>query len=77
MNKIVQADVIGVNQLEFVAGSAVLNSRSVAGVVSDSTMSDLFTLVMVGMVILNTVNMGAQLDIQIIKDGKLVSINQQ
>ena len=76
MNKIVQADVIGVNQLEFVAGSAVLTSRSVAGVVSDSTMSDLFTLVMVGMVILNTVNMGAQLDIQIIKDGKLVSINQ-
>ena len=44
-----------------------LHNETVFVVIHDRTLNNLFTLIMILLVVVNTINMGAQLDIQIIK----------
>ena len=62
-----RGDVIGEKTLEFWSNSSLLHAEKLIVVMSDRTLNDLFTLIMIVMVVVNTINMGAQLDIEIIK----------
>ena len=64
----VRGDVIGEKTLEIWKDSTLLHTENIIVVMSDRTLNDLFTLIMIVMVVANTINMGAQLDIEIIKE---------
>ena len=64
----VNADILGVEVLEFWLNDQLIHNATVYVIMSDRTLNDLFTLVMIIMVLFNTINMGAQLDIEIIKE---------
>ena len=53
--------------LEFWINDRMSHNETVYVVMSDRALNDLFTLIMILMVVVNTINMGAQLDIEIIK----------
>lgn len=63
----VRADVIGEKTLEFWNKDTLLYTEKIVVGMNDRTLNNLFTLIMIVMVVVNTVNMGAQLDIEIIK----------
>ena len=50
----------------------MLNASSttfpISAVLADRTLNDIFTIIMISMIIVNTVNMGGQLDLHIIKE---------
>ena len=64
----VRADVIGEKNLGFWNNETLLYTEKVLVGMNDRTLNNLFTLIMIVMVVVNTVNMGAQLDIEIIKE---------
>ena len=64
----VRADVIGEKTLEFWNKETLLHTEKIVVGMNDRTLNNLFTLIMIVMVVVNTVNMGAQLDIEIIKE---------
>ena len=64
----VRADVIGEKNLEFWNDGILLHTEKIVVGMNDLTLNNLFTLIMIIMVVVNTVNMGAQLDIEIIKE---------
>ena len=61
-----QGDVIGVNNVTLWHGEDLLHTQPVYVVVRSQVMNNIFTMVMITMVLLNTINMGAQLDLDII-----------
>lgn len=61
-------EIIGYNNLTLWAGGRLLASREVYVVVHDKTLSDVFMLVLTLMVLVNTINMGAKLDLDIIRE---------
>ena len=63
-----RADVIGEKNLEFWNKETLLHTEKIVVGMNDLTLNNLFTLIMIVMVVVNTVNMGAQLDIEIIKE---------
>ena len=63
-----QGDILGVEVLEFRLEGRSLHNETVFVIMNDRTLNNLFTLIMILLVIVNTINMGAQLDIQIIKE---------
>ena len=77
----VKALVIGVDNLEVTAlvydqttGKATGKNTNnttifpISAVLADRTLNDIFTIIMISMIIVNTVNMGGQLDLHIIKE---------
>jgi len=65
---IVQGNIIGINELELWYKEELLQTDKIFVIMSDATLNQIFTMVMVVMVLVNTINMGAQLDLQIIKE---------
>ena len=63
----VYGDILGVEVLEFWINGRMSHNETVYVIMSDRALNDLFTLIMILMVVVNTINMGAQLDIEIIK----------
>ena len=78
----VKALVIGVDNLEVTAlvydqttGKTTTGKNTnnttifpISAVLADRTLNDIFTIIMISMIIVNTVNMGGQLDLHIIKE---------
>ena len=76
----VKALVIGVDTLEVTPhlyhknGTLIKRNASspttfaISAVLADRTLNDIFTIIMISMIIVNTVNMGGQLDLHIIKE---------
>jgi hypothetical protein len=75
----IEAKVIGVDSMNIT--SVILNEANkvishndtatevkLIAVLGDRTLNNLFTIIMMAMIIINTVNMGGQLDLQIIKE---------
>ena len=63
----IQGNILGEEVLEFRMDGRNLHNETVFVVIHDRTLNNLFTLIMILLVVVNTINMGAQLDIQIIK----------
>ena len=63
-----KGEVLGEKALEIWMDGTLLHTEDIIVVMSDRTLNDLFTLIMIVMVVVNTINMGAQLDIEIIKE---------
>ena len=63
----IDANILGVDVIEFWVDGKHVHNETVYVIMNDRTLNDLFTLIMIIMVVVNTINMGAQLDIEIIK----------
>jgi len=64
----VQGDIIGMDELKLWHNDDLLHSEMIYVIMNDPTLNNIFTLVMIIMVLVNTINMGAQLDLEIIKE---------
>ena len=64
----VKGEIIGTNQIDFWHKDTQIHSEALYIIVNDPTMNQIFTMVMILMVLVNTINMGAQLDLAIIKE---------
>jgi len=62
-----RGDILGVEVLEFWINERNVHNETIYVIMADRTLNDLFTLIMILMVVVNTINMGAQLDIEVIK----------
>lgn len=65
---IVQGDIIGIDELNLWHNDDLLHTETIFVIMNDPTLNQIFTMVMIAMVLVNTINMGAQLDLQIIKE---------
>jgi len=64
----VQGDIIGLDVINLWYNNDLLHTEKIYVIMNDPTMNNLFTLIMIIMVLVNTINMGAQLDLEIIKE---------
>jgi len=65
---ILHGDIIGIDELKLWHNDDLLHTQTIYVILSDATLNNIFTLVMIIMVLVNTINMGAQLDLEIIKE---------
>ena len=63
-----QGDIIGLDVINLWYNNDLLHTEKIYVIMNDPTMNNLFTLIMIIMVLVNTINMGAQLDLEIIKE---------
>lgn len=64
---VLEGKIIGVEKLNLFIDSNLTSSSTVYVIVNEATLNDIFTLILIIMVVVNTVNMGAQLDLEIVK----------
>jgi len=64
----VEGVLLGVTHLQFELNGQLIDSEEISVIVSDSGLNNLFILVMTCMIIVNTINMGAQLDLEVVKE---------
>ena len=74
--KVIGTNVLNATSKIFVEDEEIVSSKYIAAtasmplsvIIADRKMNTLFTVIMMAMIIFNTINMGGQLDLQIIKD---------
>lgn len=65
---LVEGIILGINHLKFLYNDEVLHTEPISVIINDLVLNQVFMLVMTIMVIVNTMNMGAQLDVHVIKE---------
>jgi len=59
---------LGLNHIKFLHEDLLIHTLEVPILANSSVLNDIFMLVMMSMIIVNTINMGAQLDLEVLKE---------